>query len=125
MDLPDRQRLMMKYMSKYKDLPCYISEFGMGKTRYTISKKYEKIIEDKEYERKMDMEEQERIKEEKEKNKDVINCYQCGSDRIESKAIIARRRIESSKVIISDGLLTTVNLFKCADCNLIFENPEQ
>ena len=71
------------------------------------------------------MKEQERIKEEKEKNKDVINCYQCGSDRIESKDIIARRRIESSKTIISDGLLTTVNLFKCADCNLIFENPEQ
>ncbi len=48
MDLPDHQRLMMKYMSKYKDLPCFISEFGMGKTRYTISKKYEKTKEDKE-----------------------------------------------------------------------------
>jgi len=106
MGLIDHQRLIMKYMSKYKDLPCYVSEFGMGKTRFSLELKDNK--KSKEYERRMDMEEQERIKEEKDK----INCYQCGSDRIEFKTII------------SDGQLTTVNLYKCTDCKKIFENPK-
>ena len=120
MNLSDHQRLIMKYMSKYKDLPCHISEFGMGKTRFSLELRDNKIKENKKYERRMDMEEQERIKEEKDK----INCYQCGSDRIESKTVIARRRIESSRGIISDGQMTTVNLYKCTDCKLIFENPK-